>query len=65
MAAARANLDWAGQFALAMDGDRARQRYEQTRVGAPGGKEDHCSMCGRDFCAIRTTRRIHEKIGSH
>lgn len=59
MARARMALDWEGQFALALDGDRARARYAQTRK--PGAtQDDHCSMCGKDFCAIRTTRRIHE-----
>ena len=60
MARARMKFDWTRQFALALDGRKARARYEQTRSAAPG-QADHCSMCGRDFCAIRTTRRLHEK----
>ena len=59
MADARMAFDWKRQFALALDGDRARRRYEQTRA-CDGLEPDHCSMCGRDFCAIRTTKRIHE-----
>jgi tetratricopeptide (TPR) repeat protein len=47
------------QIALALDGDRARARYEQTRsCGDP--EPDHCSMCGREFCAIRASKRIHD-----
>jgi phosphomethylpyrimidine synthase len=59
MADARGAFDWNRQFSLAIDGDHARKRYEQTRAG-DGLKTDHCSMCGRDFCAIRTSKRIHD-----
>jgi len=56
---ARREFDWEGQFRVALDGDYARARYERTRA-ASGGKADHCSMCGEQFCALRTTKRIHE-----
>jgi phosphomethylpyrimidine synthase len=59
MAEARQSFDWSKQFSIALDGDRARARYEQTR-SCDGTEPDHCSMCGRDFCAIRTSQRIHE-----
>lgn len=59
MARARADLDWNRQFELALDGPYARRRYELTRC-ADGGSPDHCSMCGRDFCAVRTSRRLRE-----
>jgi phosphomethylpyrimidine synthase len=59
MAEARMKFDWEQQFKLAIDGDRARARYEQTR-SCDGELPDHCSMCGREFCAIRTMQRIHE-----
>jgi thiamine biosynthesis protein ThiC len=45
---------------LALDGDTARRRFAELQPDAASGK-DHCSMCGKDFCAIRTTRRIHER----
>ena len=60
MADARMAFDWNRQFSLALDGDHARKRYEQTR-SCEDSADDHCSMCGRDFCAIRTTKRIHEQ----
>jgi phosphomethylpyrimidine synthase len=60
MSRARAALDWDGQFALALDGPGARARYEQTR-SADAGEADHCSMCGREFCAVRTSRRLSGK----
>jgi phosphomethylpyrimidine synthase len=59
MADARMAFDWNRQFALAIDPAKARARYEQTRA-TDGQEPDHCSMCGRDFCAIRTSKRIHE-----
>jgi phosphomethylpyrimidine synthase len=60
MARARVDFDWARQFELAMDPSTARERYEATRSNEEG-EADHCSMCGRDFCALRTTRSLREK----
>jgi phosphomethylpyrimidine synthase len=59
MADARAALDWNTQFELALDGDTARSRYEEGNA-ASSGDPDHCSMCGRDFCAVRATRDLRE-----
>lgn len=53
---ARMRFDWERQFRLALDGDRARQRFLER--GRPSGLRDHCTMCGREFCAVRTTRRL-------
>lgn len=58
---ARTAFDWDRQFELALDGRGARARWERTR--AAGGEthdDDHCSMCGKAFCAVRTSRRIRE-----
>lgn len=60
MAEARMAFNWERQFALSIDPARARARYEQTRA-CDGQETDHCSMCGRDFCAIRTSKRIHDQ----
>jgi len=59
MADARKNFDWEKQFELALDGDTARARYERTR-SEQEGEADHCSMCGREFCAVRNTRMAEE-----
>jgi phosphomethylpyrimidine synthase len=58
MARARRAFDWPRQFELAMDGETARRRYEQAR--AIGGDPDHCSMCGKDFCAVRISKALSE-----
>lgn len=60
MAEARAAMNWERQFELALDGETARRRFAELQPAADGEK-DHCSMCGKHFCAIRTTRRIHER----
>ena len=61
MARARAAFDWDRQFALCLDSDRAMARWLKTRVFADEAHDDdHCSMCGKDFCAVRTSRRIRE-----
>jgi len=56
MAQARRDFDWARQFDLAMDGEAARARHEP--AGGADGDSDYCSMCGRQFCAVRTSRRL-------
>lgn len=59
MADARFAFDWKRQFELSLDPEHARKRYEQTRM-CKEGEDDHCSMCGPDFCAMRTSKRIYE-----
>jgi phosphomethylpyrimidine synthase len=59
MADARFAFDWKRQFELSLDPEHARKRYEQTRV-CKESDADHCSMCGPDFCAMRTSKRIYE-----
>ena len=58
MAMARIGFDWERQFRLALDGETARARYEESRAASSDGSPDHCSMCGKDFCAVRATQRL-------
>ncbi len=59
MADARAAFDWDRQFALSLDPKRARERWLRTRAFTDEAhSDDHCSMCGKQFCAVRTSRRI-------
>jgi phosphomethylpyrimidine synthase len=53
---ARARFDWEAQYRLAFDGDRARELRE--RDGEEGS--DYCSMCGRNWCAVRMSNEIRE-----
>lgn len=66
MSDARAKFDWEGQFALALDPKKAKSRWLKTRnITDMEHCEDHCSMCGKEFCAVRTSRRIKEMEGKN
>jgi len=56
MAKCRKKLDWEGQFALALDPEKAR------RLHAESGVSDHgaCTMCG-EFCAYKVMDSAMEK----
>ena len=61
MSDARRAFDWDRQFSLALDPERARARWLRTRAFTDEAhSDDHCSMCGKEFCAVRTSRRIRE-----
>ncbi len=60
MARARAAFDWEAQFRQALDPERARARWLKTRMCQGTATDDHCSMCGKEFCAVRTSKRIRE-----
>jgi phosphomethylpyrimidine synthase len=61
MAHARAGFDWNRQFELALDGPTARARYHKDRPSATG-ETDHCTMCGPEFCAVRTSQRLCDHL---
>jgi phosphomethylpyrimidine synthase len=61
MARARAAFDWEAQFQVSLDPARARARWQRTRACTTGAEDDHCSMCGKEFCAVRTSKRIRER----
>ncbi len=48
MALARKKLDWEGQFAMALDPDKAREY----RANSPVAEHGACTMCG-EFCAYK------------
>ena len=61
MSRARAAFNWKEQFALSLDPERAKARWLKTRAFTDEAHDDdHCSMCGKQFCAVRTSRRIRE-----
>ena len=61
MAEARRDFDWETQFSLSLDPQRARERWLRTRAYTDEAhSDDHCSMCGKQFCAVRTSRRIRD-----
>jgi phosphomethylpyrimidine synthase len=58
MSRARVAFDWEAQFAHALDPAKARARWLKTRMCHGEHTDDHCSMCGKEFCAMRTSKRI-------
>jgi phosphomethylpyrimidine synthase len=61
MSDARARFDWKRQFELAFDADAAREIRSRDRVDADA---DYCSMCGRDWCAMRTSQEVKRRMES-
>jgi phosphomethylpyrimidine synthase len=55
---ARANIDWPAQFDLAFDGETAR-RIRRRDVE---NDSDFCSLCGRDWCALRISKEVKDTI---
>ncbi len=61
MSKARRDFDWDKQFKCALDPEKAKARWLKTRAFTDEAhSDDHCSMCGKQFCAVRTSRRIRE-----
>lgn len=57
MSKARYDMRWRDQFALCFDPERAEKMHHSAiREG-----EDHCSMCGPNFCAMKITKSIKHK----
>ncbi len=56
MADARAKFDWKEQFRLAFDSELAGEI--RSRDGEID--EEYCSMCGKDWCAVRLSREAME-----
>ena len=56
---ARADLDWPSQFELAFDGETARAIH---RRDLTSDDDDYCSMCGRDWCAVRISKEVTSKL---
>ncbi|RJO65773.1 MAG: phosphomethylpyrimidine synthase ThiC [Myxococcales bacterium] len=58
MSRARYAFDWEKQYALAMDGERAREMREASLKESGETGAHYCSMCGPKFCAMRIAKRI-------
>jgi phosphomethylpyrimidine synthase len=57
MTDARVAFDWEKQFQIALDGKKARARFEQNSKYLSSTK-DHCTMCGASFCAMKISKRL-------
>ncbi|MFO7871548.1 MAG: phosphomethylpyrimidine synthase ThiC [Kiritimatiellia bacterium] len=61
MARARVGFDWDEQFRLALNEKVARSKYDDSKSGQEGD-DDFCSMCGRELCAVRATKRLKDGL---
>ncbi len=62
LAKARFEFRWEDQFNLALDPQRARSYHDITLPHASAKRAHFCSMCGPDFCAMKLTQQIREKV---
>lgn len=60
MADARKAFDWERQFELALDPARAREYFAASNPGGVREGKEYCTMCGKEFCAVRTSREVSE-----
>lgn len=60
---ARYEFDWARQFDLALDPERARSYHDQTLPGDNYKEARFCSMCGVEFCSMRIDQDAREADG--
>jgi len=61
MSRARKNLDWEGQYAMAIDPPLARRRREENKKADEHGA---CTMCG-EFCAYKVMDDRRQKVRAH
>lgn len=57
MSRARYAFDWKRQFGLALDPEKAKSMFQASGDGKKRG-EDFCTMCGPDFCAMRSSHGL-------
>jgi phosphomethylpyrimidine synthase len=57
---ARYTFDWAKQFELALDPERAREYHDESLPQSDHKVSEFCSMCGPKFCAMRISQQIED-----
>jgi phosphomethylpyrimidine synthase len=57
---ARFEFNWAEQFRLALDGETARRMRDETLPESADPQSPYCSMCGPQFCSMKTTGDVRE-----
>lgn len=60
MSQARGSFDWKRQFELAFDGETAREIRSRDHVEHDA---EYCSMCGRQWCAMRLSKEVNQRMG--
>ena len=59
IADARANFSWAKQLELAFDSEHAESIRSRDELNL---ETDYCSMCGREWCAMRISHEVRDAI---
>jgi len=60
---ARAEFNWKKQIELAFDSETAEEiRKRGNDISDDGENDDYCSMCGRDWCAVRISKELSQNI---
>lgn len=54
---ARFDFRWKDQFNLSLDPEKALEYYKAGRLS---DDNDHCTMCGPHFCAMKLTKEMHD-----
>ena len=57
---ARFDFRWKDQFNLSLDPEKALEYYKNGRLS---DDNDHCTMCGPHFCAMKLTKEMRECNG--
>ncbi|MBN2211354.1 MAG: phosphomethylpyrimidine synthase ThiC [Sedimentisphaerales bacterium] len=53
---ARADLDWQKHLCLSLDPETARRMHDEKKLA----DTDHCTMCGKDWCSVRLSKRLRQ-----
>ncbi|MFO1152871.1 MAG: phosphomethylpyrimidine synthase ThiC [Rhodospirillales bacterium] len=61
---ARFDFRWEDQFNLALDPETARQYHDETLPKDAHKTAHFCSMCGPQFCSMKTTQDIRDYVES-
>ncbi len=57
---ARFEFNWAEQFRLSLDPQRAEQMHDETLPEASQKQAHYCSMCGPKFCSMKMTEEMRQ-----
>ncbi len=63
MSKARFEFRWDDQFALALDPQTAVRFHDETLPDEENKKTHYCSMCGNNFCSMKSSHEIREMKG--
>lgn len=58
---ARFDFRWEDQFNLSIDPETANAYYHQHLPAADGDEKKFCSMCGPDFCSMKSSHELRAK----